>query len=1439
MSILKAEYRLTVFAPRSTDPTEVTVLTPVAGAAHSDPFQCTTEFGGAVGWKPYLSTPRGRFGRLDVLLHKTSIAEFSVDVQDTIIASTNTVRWVTAFMGNTKGRNRYKGLKAKLQQRMTTDGVAGAWADYFIGRIDRTEKANPSATGPVTRFYIVGDRKDETRNVFVGPPHSSVTYAYPCVLLPIGLQDRGDGLGWGGNPATARATGSIEQYTVTGRTGLVSVRVKVNQSLGNLLKITTALASSVDQRDIHPQSTAFPQDITPNLRCRLKRLDTNAEGDFWLTSVPHPSGNKGYDGHSLSALYHDGDGRVTSFGLIPITQPNFPSASYPANAHPYKYMDVPPGGTAVSFYLYRAGVPTDDAPLMIDNVDPLTLWKDLLDAKFSDLQYGEIQFRPIRYNSAAFTALAGKFPIARGLVHETENLNNWLERSILRATHAVGRVNGSGEIEPADVRIPTDPTALATTITNVDYIQSAREGPVWRAGQDTLTGVMLTQKRTDYYEEALHNAVRVGDVPLDFPPHGLVVKQDPPLLYVSDLFADVPPRVEIVDVAFIPSMVGAYEFMYAAPAAAQASREYLSFFGGGASVLDLPCRRTANTDKRPGDYVKVTVTAQPNPASNVLGGTRVMLVADRYERDDGSRFLELLDAGPDTVGVAPTAGALTLNALDPKHAVDQAFTVNANFEPVEIWVAITSTAIAVRPVEASLDWMLVHVATLSGSYTIPSLQANVRAWTRLRTKAVGKLPSVYVFPAGSSIDTTPLTAPSALVATVSNRSIVLTWTNGEGSAGTMPTLNGVDVLAKPLKPGTTRYVFDELAASTLFTVGVRHVDTYGGSSTITSTTATTGTAATLPAPRNLMITQARGAAGPVSLPPERMIIRAGLKIRWLPTALYARTRVQLSTSSTFAGTPELDEYFEEGVSVAILETVLDSTLRHIRCRHERTGSTESAWSATVSAYPTALVEGDGADGFPGGTAELSIELDGTIKLSVDHGGDPDVDRVYYEAVRNSATFPVVDETDSFIDRASMPYFATLSVGGSTNIGADEIKLTASFWNAITGFGQRVTHSMKADVEPPRLQIHAVLSTNKDTADVSILVFSRAGEGVRVHYHDDESTSTPVIWSLVTGNGSTTVLFASSNTIVDASNWFYNGAGAWAQKLNDIVLTRDQIERIFLQGEGQTSGSKTSWIPFAIDVKGQPWLESVALEWDDIADTLKCTVKAGARVLSVRTEFDDDNGFGSVNNTTNANMNDGDTATHTYALSAAQRDKVWYVRVTPYNLTGQTGLAGVAQVAQCYVTGNVSKKIRVPGLAFTPHNVPSTDFTKTDYGLSVGVDRVAQVFFAGVPLPAGSSVVLTGFRIRAGAGDIGGGGFEDSSVSVDLIRNNDGGTATVLGTAAVGDDGLEQVTSTTSLSESTASNTYALKATLFRDTGTIAYLMWVELDYTMPDQQASV
>src|SRR5258706_4933135 len=133
MSTFNVAYRATVYASRSLDPSETTILTPIPGAPHSDPFKIATR-AGIGGFQPYMDFPSGRRGKIDLLSKKTDIGEISFDIVDvrTVAGGANANRWVTAFIGDSKGLPRFARLKCYVEESL--DGAL-SWTSFFTGRV--------------------------------------------------------------------------------------------------------------------------------------------------------------------------------------------------------------------------------------------------------------------------------------------------------------------------------------------------------------------------------------------------------------------------------------------------------------------------------------------------------------------------------------------------------------------------------------------------------------------------------------------------------------------------------------------------------------------------------------------------------------------------------------------------------------------------------------------------------------------------------------------------------------------------------------------------------------------------------------------------------------------------------------------------------------------------------------------------------------------------------------------------------------------------------------------------------------------------------------------------------------------------------------------------------------------------------------------------------
>jgi hypothetical protein len=1052
MTAFAYHYRATIY-----DTDDATVLAPRGGSAHSDDFQITTQ-NGVSDWLPYImADPEGRRGTFDRLTGRYSIGEITLKVMDAKVGTDNLERWITAFLGDDFGVNQFIGKKLEIEEY---DG--SSWTDYFVGRIIGLVAPDPGVEGACFEFVIREETIQAKRDIFVGAPHrdvytgngsASAPYVQPSPLLPIG----GRVSDWGGMKAVASLPGVID-WNGSSPTAAIMLSATHIASVSNtrLTLLTKALAERADYFERDPSTGS---EIRPYVRVRVTRNDTSASGDFYLNIVRKPSavGGVPYDGaqSEVAPIFISPKGYIQAIGISAI--PNDAANT----EHPYKYMAIPPDGTAVTFQVYNAGPPSVDAPILINDVHPATLLKDLLDGKFSRLNDsgnpnetndGEVGVKAIPYDASSISTLEanGTIPKLRFAIDKVWKLEDFITQQITQVAHVMGRVQGDGKVYAKDIRLSSATATGVATIAAADTVSGS-----WEQGQDSV-GLISVKS---YEMHPVQLAELEGEEPIkDVPAYGA-------RLFTKGVsFATInatyyPSRTLSIDaqgVIFDGFIATPGEYPEVAVA-----RPFEMMFGTSAAYFKGIFRRTSNTNKWPGDFVIMDLDEIPDAASNERGGSRVMMVLERSEVGP-HRTMRFIDCGPNSVAVVPTIDTPVQHTGDEKHSIDVDVTLNASDEPVVLQVAVTSTGTGSAPAADSELWKSRAVVKTTGTQIISSLPSNKRIWVRGYTEVAEKLPSAMEYPVSTGyVDTDAITAPTYGTDTVTGRSVVATWTVGDAAYPLMPTRDGVNRRANPLPAGSTRFTHDENAASTAYTFGVKHVDPYGGESTIATSggTTTTGTSSTLLSPRGLQILQGRGATSVVFDPPEDSTIGYGFQLGLRITEPHAQIRWQVSQDSGFASI-EQDIVTDPGISRVFVLTPKDGILRYMRALHERATFTASTVTATVSAYPTNLLTNAASDSFAGGYAFLSIEDDGTIMLNVDAGDDMDTDRFYYEAARNSGSYPTITDADSFIARNAMPYFAALTVGASNLIGADEIKLAGKFWNAITGFGMEVRDSKR-------------------------------------------------------------------------------------------------------------------------------------------------------------------------------------------------------------------------------------------------------------------------------------------------------------------------------------------------------------------------------------------
>lgn len=429
-------YRLRVFAHRSVDSTETTVLTPIAGAAHSNGFRLTTINFGDATYKLYLGLPEGRRGRIDPLSKKTDVGEITIGVLDVRAGGVtdNLTRWMTAFLGDVGDQHQMGGCKVRIEE--STNG-GGAWTDFFIGRI-----ASLTLRGKLWYDLVIRDSSEQLKgDIFVGKPHPSATYAQLFSQLPVGMIKA-----YGQIPLTTPLVGVTDNIDSAQNFTHITVNTSQHVRLDDVM--TDDLWSTADGFiNTLPPTALNPLRFTGTGIVHVKRLDTSAEGDFRLGAVQynptviggagvlglyiqplrypigvatgtpltvgsHSAGvtNIATDGWTISITGILKQGDIISFAshatryFVTIDRNSDGSGAATVGINPAlvtttgdnnaitvqsspSRMALPPNATNVEFSIVRDARLREENPncLLVNDVHPVTFWKHILDGYFGQL----------------------------------------------------------------------------------------------------------------------------------------------------------------------------------------------------------------------------------------------------------------------------------------------------------------------------------------------------------------------------------------------------------------------------------------------------------------------------------------------------------------------------------------------------------------------------------------------------------------------------------------------------------------------------------------------------------------------------------------------------------------------------------------------------------------------------------------------------------------------------------------------------------------------------------------------------------------------------------------------------------------------------------------------------------------------------------------------
>ena len=477
---------------------------------------------------------------------------------------------------------------------------------------------------------------------------------------------------------------------------------------------------------------------------------------------------------------------------------------------------------------------------------------------------------------------------------------------------------------------------------------------------------------------------------------------------------------------------------------------------------------------RPGDIIRYDLDFYPNPSDNDRGQSRLFHVLQPKYDVRGPSF-EFVDLGPALNPMASPTLTLSSNSENPRNRVDWSVTdiipgsgilLEISYEDDQSWFPVLS----IGPSQV----LAAGGTSISGTFM--EQPSNTTMYARVRQIQHGRIPSNWNVAGPHTTDS--ITPPTNLSATVNGSVVAIDWENTT-SYHPMPVLDGNDASALPLPKSSNNFVYTGLASNTGYTVGVKYVDQFGGESAAVTTSVTTGQALFLRPPRRVILRQGRASPSD-PYPPEQYTTGYGLEVHFFPKEPSAFTIVQVSTNLDFT---EIENEFEldPGQDSTFIITPADNKKRFIRLAHNKEGFDQSTWSPIVSGYPTRLVP-DRTDltEFATGIAFLSLTRDEEVEFTVDHGGDPDTDRAYYEWELNpdeESPYPDVHEEDDpgegieaspFVEREDMLYREILTDDQDQPIvlgDNDVVYMTVRFWNESMGFGQttRIRFS-RADIE---------------------------------------------------------------------------------------------------------------------------------------------------------------------------------------------------------------------------------------------------------------------------------------------------------------------------------------------------------------------------------------
>lgn len=880
MTLYQPQYRIQGFLPRSLQsalPAETDVLVPGAGAPHSDQFKVAT-IDPLAGYKPYMYIPTGRRGTFDPIRQEYEQGTLSIEFIDAKTSfGQEAQRWVTGFLDRLP--------TAKMFVEWRTDPTA-AWDAYWTGRVSKVETSRLAVIGltlgdmSVDLDYEIGARR----------PHPSASGIVTPTLLPY---------------AVSAPYGTLKAYNDKGK-----------------LRGTLKTSGTHRYIELDARSAGRPDNVVS------ARLAARAKKSLNYLGVVFGSGNFA---NGLRLRFTAGALGITDKEVLPVKF-GYAGADGPPRVFQIMFEAVTtgdpfytaidsgtlPDGTVVDF-----DVREDYSSTVFVSTTTVQHVKDVLDGYFGPRTEAGLAYRAVPKNAASFAALLGTADdIAfRGPLSKIR-APQWLQQPCLQVAKMGLRWNALGE---AEIFSWARPTTLAGLVTIVDddladpYIE-------WREDPD---GGVTDFKVTAYAEELIPPQ-KIAGRPDEFPdlPLGLLTEES------DDIYEQIPtqwgsldlkPKDLVLDAKGLRYMTGegvggVGKADWVRQIAAQLSALYSPLYGfRGPQYLAFRCKRTTGpVSLKPGNWCLLSCAWIPNTGSLIRGGSRLVLITRISEDKNGLNF-EVLDAGPGAIANAPTIGAPAQEAGNTKYGFTLPVTLNAQGEPVGVWVNYTSTGVGARPAANDPGWMYCFPQANVGQLMDPRVRTTAthtfrlnapgkRCWLRadtepLSTNGTGKLPSAFVFPSTGPgyVDLDPIATPSAVAtSSITAKGARVSWTPGDttipvvvllGSGASQVAADAsTPVVVSPiLPPGTTRFDLTGLdLAGPWYRPQVAHLDKWGQPGAVAGTTPTsfqaTGAAPKAPTPAGLSISRGGSTSGPIPSVGGglQFVGRVGIELKFVP-----------------------------------------------------------------------------------------------------------------------------------------------------------------------------------------------------------------------------------------------------------------------------------------------------------------------------------------------------------------------------------------------------------------------------------------------------------------------------------------------------------------------------------------------------------------------------